>query len=102
MLPFASIQYYKEYLYEGTWPRLNGTPIPSCEPEDSCIMGKKCKHLADSTLQCAYALESILGQVNNITHSHTELSDLKYTVLIFLVENTKKKKPLGNKTCRYL
>lgn len=71
MLPFESVQYYKEYLYGGTWPRLNGSPISSCEPEDCCIMGKKCKHLGDSASQYVNALESILGQINNITYSQS-------------------------------
>lgn len=96
MLPFESAQYYTEYSYTGTWPKLNGSPVSSCEPESCCIMGKKCKCLGDSASQYANALESVLEQINHITQSvATELSDLKYRGLIFLVENLKEKKVLG-------
>lgn len=71
MLPFESVQYYKEYMYGGTRPTLNGRPISSCEPEDCCIMGKKCKLLGDSASQYANALVSILGHVNNTTCSQS-------------------------------
>lgn len=67
-LPFEFVQYDKEYLYGGTWLKLNGSPISSCEPENCGIMEKKCKHLEDSASQYANILENILGQVNNIMY----------------------------------
>lgn len=55
----------------GTQPRLNGSPISSCEPANCYITGKKWKQLGDIASQYANALENILDQVNNRTCSQS-------------------------------